>query len=409
MDKLQLLVIADTPTISTGFGTVSENVLLNLPQNDWDIHILGINYLGDPHHYQSRWKIYPTGDTYGAGRIKTLLENIKPHCIWILNDTWVAAKYIQAIKQVDKNVPIVVYTPVDAPGTKPEFVLPLNAATHVVTYTHWAQQELIKAGLTVASSVIAHGVNRQLFYPVDKTEARKQLFNGVTELQGKTPFIVLYNGRNQMRKRVDLFVYIMLKWIKEYDHDDVYFHYHGAPKGDMGNDIEYLSDYFTKELDVPYQKRLIFTSHELSSRKHLPVEKMKIVYSGADLYFHTCAIEGFGLPIAEAMACGVPTLVPNYSALADWPKGAVRYMEVDPTPWANPQDIDTIHRFVDVNDAIQQLEMLYQQKTLRDELGKRAYDHMTHERFDWKYIGSQFDQLFKAAKEQKQWQLKTLV
>jgi glycosyltransferase involved in cell wall biosynthesis len=136
---------------------------------------------------------------------------------------------------------------------------------------------------------------------------------------------------------------------------------------------------------------------------------MKIVYSGADLYFHVCAVEGWALPLAEAMACGLPTLVPNYSALADWPKGAVQYANVDPTPWANPNDIDTIHRFVDVNDAIQQLETLYQLKTLRDELGNRAYDHMTQERFDWKYIGSQFDRLFKAAKEQKQWQLKTLV
>jgi glycosyltransferase involved in cell wall biosynthesis len=271
---------------------------------------------------------------------------------------------------------------------------------------------LIKSGLTVASSVIAHGVNRQLFYPIDKTEARKQLFNGVPELTDRNPFIVLYNSRNQPRKRIDLFIYIMLKWIKEYDHDDVYFHYHGAPSKDMGWDVNYLTDYFTKELQVPYSKRLILTSQTLSSRNQLPVEKMKIVYSGADLYFHTCAVEGFALPVAEAMACGLPTLVPNYSALADWPNGAVRYMKVDSTPWANPNDIDTIHRFVDVNDAIQQLEMLYQQKALRDELGNRAYDHMAQERFDWKHIGSQFDQLFKAAsqpKEQKQWQLKTLV
>jgi glycosyltransferase involved in cell wall biosynthesis len=412
MDKQKLLVIADTPTVSTGFGVVSKNILFNLPQEEWDIHILGINYLGDPHEYQRHWSIYPTGDTYGAGRIGYLLETIKPDCVFIINDPWVVYKYIQIIKQHNTTVPIVVYVPVDAPGIKPEYVLPLNAATHVVAYTHWAQQELIKSGLTVASSVISHGVDHRLFYPIDKQEARKALFSGVKELTDTNPFVVTYVARNQPRKRVDLFIYTMLKWIKTYNRNDVYFHYHGAPKGDKGNDIEHVTDYFTTELQVPYEKRLILTSHNLTARKTLPEDRLKYIYNGADVYFHACAVEGFGLPIAEAMACGVATLVPKYSALQDWPNGAVEYINVDETPYANPNDIDTIHKFISVNHAVERLERLYQDTAYRNGLATKAYEHMQQPRFHWSFIGSQFNARFKAAtdrKEVQEWTIKTLV
>lgn len=50
---------------------------------------------------------------------------------------------------------------------------------------------------------------------------------------------------------------------------------------------------------------------------HLPFEELPALYRGARLFVYPSLYEGFGLPVAEAMACGVPVLTSNGSALAE--------------------------------------------------------------------------------------------
>lgn len=397
--KRTLLAICDSPTVHTGFGIVSENVLTNIPNSDWDIHILALNYFGDAHKYQTRFKLYNPlagNDVYGFNRLRELISGIQPDLIFIINDPWMVNEYVLRIRKISPDVPIVVYTPVDSPGIKPEFVQALNQTQHIISYTEWGKQELQKSGIKVPISVIPHGVNPGTFNPMPRVQARKELYGGIKELEAKDPYVVLYVARNQPRKRIDLYVYTIFKWLQKYPHDEVMLHYHGAPKGDLGNDIEWLVEYFGKELRIPhYEKRLILTSKTMTAANGLPVEKMRTLYSGADLYFQSCAVEGWGLPLMEAMACGMPALVPNYSALAEWPNGAVEYMQVHDTPWANINNIDTIHRFIDVDTAVEKLEYLYQNKTRRDELGQLAVKHVTQKHFMWKNIAERFNQIFK--------------
>jgi D-inositol-3-phosphate glycosyltransferase len=395
MDKKTLLVIADSPTCHTGFGVVSENILLNLPSTEWDIHVLALNYFGDHHKYQTRFKLYnPTAgnDVYGFNRLRELIVQVQPHMIFIINDPWMVNEYVLRIRKISPDVPIVAYTPVDSPGIKPEFIAALNQTQHIVSYTQFGVDELRKSGITVPISVIPHGVNPGIFNPIPHAQARRELYGGVKELEARSPYVVLYVARNQPRKRVDLFVYTMFKWLQKYPHDDVVMHYHGAPKGDLGNDIQYLVEYFGKTLGVKdFDKRLILTSKTMTAASGLPADKMRIMYSGADLYFQVCAVEGWGLPLMEAMACGVPALVPNYSALTEWPNGAVEYVKVHDTPWMNINNIDTHHKFIDVDDAVEKLEYLYQNKERRDELGKLAVKHVTQKKFMWKEIAAQFN------------------
>ena len=393
--KKKLLVIGDSPTVQTGFAVVVENILLNLPAN-YDIAILGINYYGDPHKYQTKWRIYNPNitDVYGFGRLIEVCQKETPDLIWIVNDIWLASKYVHEIRRVNKDVPIVIYTPIDSPGIKPEFVKASNAANHVIAYTEWGKSELIANGLTTQTSVAFHGVNLGIYRPIEKKLARQKSFGD--KLPCSDPYIVLYCARNQSRKRVDLFLYTMAKWMQQYPHENVYAHYHGQPKGDLGNNTEYLAEYFSKQLNVPLDKRFIVTSKDLTVSNSLPVEQMPFMYNNADVYLHVCAVEGWGLPVAEAMACGIPTIVPNYSALSEWPKGAVHYVDVDETPWMNTNDIDTEHRFMNVASAVEALEYVYQQTEYRKELGIKARNHMEKKCFRWQEIAKHFDSVFKS-------------
>lgn len=61
----------------------------------------------------------------------------------------------------------------------------------------------------------------------------------------------------------------------------------------------------------------------------VPEGALPMLYSGAQLFVYPPAYEGFGLPLAEAMACGVPVVAANRSCLPETAGGAARLVEVD--------------------------------------------------------------------------------
>lgn len=62
-------------------------------------------------------------------------------------------------------------------------------------------------------------------------------------------------------------------------------------------------------------------AHHLQDDVHLPgfvpTEQMPLWYNSADVFIYPSVFEGFGLPVLEAMACGVPVLTSNVSSLPE--------------------------------------------------------------------------------------------
>jgi glycosyltransferase involved in cell wall biosynthesis len=56
-------------------------------------------------------------------------------------------------------------------------------------------------------------------------------------------------------------------------------------------------------------------------------EELPLWYNGADLFVYPSAYEGFGLPVLEAMACGVPVITTSSSSLVEVAGGACMTVE----------------------------------------------------------------------------------
>lgn len=63
-----------------------------------------------------------------------------------------------------------------------------------------------------------------------------------------------------------------------------------------------------RELDL--KNRVHFTGY-------VPVDDLPAIYGGATVFAYPSLFEGFGLPVLEALACGVPTLTSASTALAE--------------------------------------------------------------------------------------------
>lgn len=379
--------------VHTGFGGVGYNIYSRLPENKYDIHQLAISYSGDAHELQRRFKFYTTGrHPYGYDKFLPWIKMINPDIFTITQDPWIAPHFITKLRELDKHIPAVLYTPVDSEGLLPRHINVLNQFDHVVTYTEWAKAQLLFSGLTTPCSVITHGVDFDVFKPVDKQAALDEL-DWPDEV--RNGFIVSYVAKNSARKRVDLFIWIIDEWLKRYPHDDVYFLYHGELERRGGTNVGDFIDYLDSKKNV-FDKKLHDRFLVISSDPAFVVarEKMHLIYNVSDVYLHISAIEGFGMPISEAMACQTPVICPDYSAMSEWCNGGVFYVPVLDTPDAITSQAGTVHKYIDPYWAVEALENLYQSSALREKLALNGYQLITQPKFDWQVISNQFDTIF---------------
>ena len=381
--KIKILWIGDSPASSTGFGRVSQAILENLYQSGkYEVAVLGINHIiGDPHRYEGMFRIYPSrakGDVYGFNRVEEVIAKEKPDVILINNDLWIVQEYIKAIPKDNR---IITYSPVDALPVQSSWLEALEKVkAKVVVYTQFAKDGVITAKNIGDISIIGHGVDTDEFYPID--DARKFMANIPPDA-----FVVQNINRNQPRKRLDLFLKAMQIWLGRLptsDRSNVCFYYHGTLR-DMGWNLVALAQRWGID-----DRFLVTDQGNLTPAQGVSLAMLNKIYNCADVHVMTSMGEGFGLSPFESAACGVAQIVPAHSACKELWEGVAPLIKVK--NWeVLTGGINTEGGVIDEEHLAEILDDLYHNRDKVKELSKKAYQHVSQEKFTWAYVATQFD------------------
>lgn len=307
--------------VSSGFAKCTHAVCDALHAAGHEVHVVGINYQGDPHSYP--YRIYPPRnafdggeDAYGITRLPVIAYRTKPNVIVLLNDPWNVPEYLKYLNQVPApRAPVMAWVAVDALN---QDGAALNPLAHVVTWTEFATRELVRGGYAGPISTVPLGVDTSVFFPVARDVARQLVLGRIDEATRNSYFIVGVVGRNQPRKRLDLTLRYFADWITTHDVPNAMLYLHVGPTGDTGFDLVSLCKYYG------LGGRVIIANPALGHGNDESV--MRYIYSSFDISLTTTQGEGWGLTTLESMACGVVSIVPDAAALgADggWARDAV--------------------------------------------------------------------------------------
>lgn len=365
----RLLWIGDA-VAATGFAKATHETL-DVLRETWDVHVLGINYLGDPHeHPYPIYPCYPGGDAFGVGRAPKLVKKLKPDLVILQNDPW----NIPAYKKLG-DVPVIASMPVDGRNCRGDL---LNGLKLAIFWTKFGLEEAGKGGHKGAACVIPLGVDLGMYSPGDRIEARRAL--GMAGRIGEV-FIVGNVNRNQPRKRLDLTLRYFATWLAKYEVKDAYLYLHLCPTGDEGYDIVQLAKYYKVE------KNVIFIQPEIGPGD--PEERLVNTYRAFDVQVSTTQGEGWGLTTMEGMACGVPQIAPDWSALGEWARGAAALVPCSTTS-VTPNNINVIGGVADEDAWVDALQRVHTELTHRETLVRRGLDLVARPEYRWRAIGEAF-------------------
>lgn len=392
----------------TGFAKVTHSIGERLVADyGHEVHVIAVNYDGDP--WPTNLNLYPPktkvgSDTFGQSRYIELLAKVEPDVVVILNDPNIVLDLILRNKHDPQLIlaryrPIISYVPIDAHNQPPRWAEGLHKLTQVIAMSEHGAKELtieapdgpgVQEGLK-RPPVIYHGVDVDRFYPVSrkrpltlpsgrvirtKTEA-KQAFGW-----GKDDFIVLRVDKNSGRKDYPATWKALVPFMLRHKNVKVHFHCQGTGLA-QGLDMEAL---FSRSPET--HGRFYFPDPKTyDTFTGWPEETLVGLMNAADVFITTSRGEGFGLTIAEAMACGLPVIAQNVSAIPEvvGPGGILIEPERETTvPSGKDQWLADVPAFSAA------LERLYESAGARRDLGQRGREHI-EKLASWDRAAQQFD------------------
>jgi glycosyltransferase involved in cell wall biosynthesis len=174
------------------------------------------------------------------------------------------------------------------------------------------------------------------------------------------------------------------KFIDKYETKDrkVKCYFHCSLQDNIGWDLQWLSAWY-QVID-----RVIF-DRNLQPGIGPTDEQLNEIVNCFDVHVSLTNSEGWHLPALETAAAGVPNLITNYSAHADWGKESLLFCKVG--AYEHEPRTGLIKAIADTDHAAHQLNLLYNSKKMCQDYSKRGVK--LGQKLDWKNVCAKWIEL----------------
>ncbi len=393
-----------------GFGKVTHEVSTRWLALGIDVRIIAVDHRGDPIRGPLAGRIWPAsmlGGSHGDRATHTAIDGTfwrtldsedewKPDAVFVIEDmTGLLARMGGALTQTWGDLPVYHYCPIEGDNLVPDWKAVWSLVQPVAMSEYGANQ--IEALTGSRPPMIYHGVDTETFRPASITDPLIVDGKRLTSKAGcKVAFgldpnreLILRSDAVVPRKFYDRFITAMVMVLEQAPNADVLIH--GQPIRDGVDLIQELRR--TPEWS---HGRIRFTNLHDTFRG-LSNEGVAALMNAADVYVSTTGGEGFGLNLAESLACEVPVVVTDWAAdaevvgpggilvppLTDTYGEAVRYHSQFGMDWAVP----------DATGFVEPVLSLLRKPSRRRALGEAGRRHVVRS-FSWDTAAAQFVSLF---------------
>ncbi len=304
-DKPKVMILTDSPFLSTGYGNVMNNLLKRWTGGEFEFLVIGNS--AEREHEQKlgegTFRALPRFSDFGYDVLPQYLDKFKPDILLTLYDIGYQSGFVDIIKKAHQNGwrgRWIAYLPVDTETKNVYTWKEVLEDMDITVAMSKHGQKYLKENYGIDPYYIPHGVDVNQLTP-DRTHKEK---SGIS----KDTFVIGAVGKNQIRKMWPQLFKAFARFQKNKDDVKLLMHTDTEPSSvDSGWSLKYMAN--------KYRFNISTTSQQLShvERQFIGNSEMKNIYNSFDLYAFPTGGEGFGIPTLEAMSCGVPALMTDYT------------------------------------------------------------------------------------------------
>lgn len=303
---MRIMFQANAPWCTTGYGVQGKHLVPRLQALGHQMAYFAFYGLQNGMLNINGVPIYPMGtQPWGQDIVQAHMANFGGDLLISLLDVWVLEGYGQ--KARDGGYLWCPWTPVDQEPVPQIVINRLDGAHTVIPYAQHGEAEFRRAGLQNVR-YIPHGVVCSTFKPMDKAEARRALnlpadafiIGMVAANKGYPPrkcFPEQFMAFADFKRRHPAAI-LYMHTMKDQAHGGINF-------------AELMS-----RLGLVEGRDVLFTD-QYAYTLGWPEERMAVLYNAFDFLSLTSSGEGFGIPLIEAQACGIPVVSSHNTAMTE--------------------------------------------------------------------------------------------
>lgn len=318
---MKILVICDSPYLYTGLARVNRHLIRGLTQSGHEVMLgaWGWDQLAFPLNQNSQWiyedsfdqkeyVVFPLAKNPEKLLLQTyeVLKEIKFDILLTMGDYWNYAGFHFLKSKLDYSYKWIAYYTIDSEPINEDYVESFQYIDEIICPSKYGKK-IVEKSIGKECHYIPYGIDHDTFYKLDeniRSEERKK-----RNLEGKFRFINV--SKNQNRKNIPAFLEA-LKIVHEMDN----------------RIVGYLHTNIEKQVAVQVNIKNIIKRLNIENILSIPDKKLAldIGYSDSDLNTEygcsdalvlSSVAEGFGFPLLEAQACGIPVIATNYASMPE--------------------------------------------------------------------------------------------